>query len=84
MSEPRLSRQERRRLERTAAKLYARQPYLRTLVEAGTADPTLFPPGRVSLVSVVHEDWCPRPSGGICRCEPELAVELLPDVEEGG
>jgi hypothetical protein len=79
MSEtPRLSRQERRRLARVAAKQYVGQPYiLRQL-----ADADAFPRGRVTIANVAHDDWCPRLRGGLCRCEPEIAYETLPVVGE--
>jgi hypothetical protein len=75
-----LSRQERRRLERLAKKAYLRQPY----VARQLADADAFPRGRVTLVSVFHDPWCPRLRGGLCRCDPEIAYEVLPVSEDAG
>jgi hypothetical protein len=75
-----LSRQERRRLERLARKAYLRQPYVaRQLANAKT-----FPRVRVTIANVYHDDWCPRLRGGLCRCDPEIAYEVLPVSEDAG
>ena len=70
MTTPHLTRQERRRLEREAAKAQLRQPYIKPVIAAGKA----MPAGTVSVVEVRHDDWCPKLSGGICRCEPEIVI----------
>ena len=79
----RLTRAERRRLERVRAKARLRQPYLEKQVAAIAADPSLAPRGAVTIVTVMHDARCPRPSGGLCRCDPDLAFETLPPLDGG-
>ncbi|MDP9473384.1 MAG: hypothetical protein M3Q71_22430 [Chloroflexota bacterium] len=75
MSERPLSRQERRRLERIRAKALARQPYIAKQLAAIATDPALTMPGAVTIGHVFHDAWCPRLSGGLCRCNPDLTFE---------
>jgi hypothetical protein len=35
---------------------------------------TLAQPGRVTEARIVHDSWCPRLSGGICACNPEIVL----------
>ena len=32
-------------------------------------------PGEVSIVTVGHDDWCPKLTGGPCRCDADVVVE---------
>jgi hypothetical protein len=32
-------------------------------------------PGKVFLVTVAHDDWCPKLSGGPCRCDADVVLE---------
>jgi hypothetical protein len=32
-------------------------------------------PGKVFLVTVEHDDWCPKLSGGPCRCDADVVLE---------
>jgi hypothetical protein len=74
----RLSRQERRRLERVARKAYLGQPYvLRQL-----ADAHAFLRGHVTIAQIAHDPWCPKLRGGPCRCDPEITDETLPVAGE--
>jgi hypothetical protein len=74
MSDPqRLTRRERRRLERVAAKAHLKQPYILRQLAAADA----FPRGRVTIANVFHDDWCPKLRGGLCRCDPEITYETL-------
>lgn len=70
MTTPHLTRQERRRLERAAAKARLKQPYIKPVVAAGQEQPA----GTVSIVEVRHDDWCPKLQGGICRCNPDIVI----------
>ena len=74
----RLTRTERRRLERARAKARLGQPYLTKQLAAVAADPSLARPGTVTIVRVLHDDWCPKLAGGLCRCDPDLAFEAVP------
>lgn len=75
MSDPtKLSRQQRRALERTRAKQYEQQPYVQ--LQRDVFAPFLEP-GRVYLSDVYHDDWCPFLSGGFCECEPEIVMRRL-------
>lgn len=78
-----LTRQERRRLERERVKAALRQPYLERQLAAVSADPSIAPPGHVSIASVLHDDWCPKLTGGLCRCDPEITFETLPTPKDG-
>lgn len=63
---------------------YVQQPYVRKQLQA-IADGTLpLAPGTITVVSVLHDDWCPKLAGGDCRCDPDLVVERLirPDPAE--
>jgi hypothetical protein len=71
--EHRLTRQERRRLERARAKAYMRQPHIADL--AAEADAGMFQPGTVTTQRVLHDDWCPIFTCGICRCIPDITYE---------
>jgi len=68
MSTPPLTRHERRKLARVAAKARRGQPYIEPIIEAGLAAPA----GTVSIVEVSHDDWCPKLHGGLCRCQPDI------------
>lgn len=78
MTERRLSRQERRRLERVRAKALMRQPYITKQLQALSTDPTLAAPGTLTIGTVFHDEWCPKLSGGLCRCDPDLTFEPTP------
>ena len=77
MGGERLTRQERRRLARVAAKARNRQPYMRGLATIGATQPR----GSLVIVDVGHDDWCPRLRGGLCRCDPDIVVR---DVRASG
>jgi hypothetical protein len=32
-------------------------------------------PGRASIVTIRHDDWCPKLTGGPCRCDADVVVE---------
>ncbi len=65
-----LTRRERRQLERVAAKARRGQPYIESLLAAGAT----LPASSVSIVEVLHDDWCPKLRGGLCRCEPDVVT----------
>jgi len=31
-------------------------------------------PGKVSFVTVGHDDWCPKLNAGPCRCDADVVV----------
>ena len=33
-----------------------------------------FERGKVYDVAVLHDDWCPKLSGGTCACQPDLRI----------
>jgi hypothetical protein len=68
MNDARLTRRERRRLERLARKQYLRQPYLQRQLAAIAADPSLATRGRLA--------------GGFCECDPIISFETLPPAAE--
>ena len=35
--------------------------------------------GKVFIASVLHDDWCRRPDGDRCTCDPDIVYE---EVEE--
>lgn len=35
-------------------------------------------PGAVVELAYRHEDGCPKPSGGACRCDPEVTATIVP------
>ncbi len=70
MATQRLTRHERRKLERVAARAWRGQSYIDPMLEAGLAAPA----GSVSIVEVSHDDWCPKLHGGLCRCEPDIVT----------
>ncbi len=78
MTEQPLSRQERRRLERVRAKAVVRQPYITKQMQALSTNPALAAPGTITIGTVLHDDWCPKLSGGLCRCDPDLTFEPIP------
>jgi hypothetical protein len=78
--EQHLTRQERRRLERVAAKAYLRQPY----VVRQLADADALPRGHITIANIAHDDWCPKLRGGLCRCNPEITYEPLPAAGGAG
>jgi hypothetical protein len=45
------------------------------IVEAGG-----FVPGSVVTLDVLHDDGCPKLTGGACRCEPEYQATINPPV----
>ncbi len=45
---------------------------LHAIVEAAGG----FERGAVVEVRVAHDPDCPKPSGGACRCEPELRIAV--------
>jgi hypothetical protein len=73
VSESRLSRQERRALERARAKAEADQPYISKLYPPEEA----LAPGSVTIALVGHDDWCPKLVGGLCRCNPDVVYERI-------
>jgi len=70
MNTPTLTRRERRQLERVAVKARRGQPYIESLLAAGAT----LPRGSVSIVEVLHDDWCPKMRGGLCRCQPDIVI----------
>ena len=32
-------------------------------------------PGKTSIVTIRHDDWCPKLMGGPCRCDADVVVE---------
>jgi hypothetical protein len=32
-------------------------------------------PGKASIVTIRHDDWCPKLAGGPCRCDADVVVE---------
>lgn len=76
VSEPPLSRQERRQLERAKAKAHLKQPYVDAITVAMADMPRdMVQPGSFNIAHVYHDDWCPALNGGFCRCQPEVAIE---------
>jgi hypothetical protein len=41
----------------------------------------LVPPGGLADVAVYHDDWCRTHRGGYCDCDPEVEVQLLPELD---
>ncbi len=40
--------------------------------------------GRVTIVDVLHDDWCAHFTGDLCDCDPEImATPLARDDEHG-
>ncbi len=70
MNTPSLTRHERRQLQRVAAKARRGQPYIEPMLEGGLTAPA----GSVSIVEVLHDDWCPKLRGGLCRCQPDIVT----------
>jgi hypothetical protein len=71
----RLTRRERRALDRVAAKARARQPYVAPVIEAGQS----APPASLMIVTVSHDSWCPKLAGGLCRCRPDVVPRIVED-----
>lgn len=75
-----LTRQQRRHLERIKVKAAANQPYLRRQLADVAVTPSRFPIGAVTIAHIAHDDWCPKLTGGLCRCEPTILYEVLRDA----
>jgi hypothetical protein len=41
-----------------------------------------IPRGRVALVNVAHDDWCPKLTGGACTCDPDMTATILGRTED--
>jgi hypothetical protein len=41
-------------------------------LDKGTLKPE---PGKVTLLQVLHDDWCNIFTGGKCNCNPEIRLE---------
>lgn len=39
-----------------------------------------YVPGSVVVLDVLHDDVCPKLSGGACRCDPEYQATVSPPV----
>ena len=50
-----------------------RQPYLQPLIKHARS---IAKPGMVTVVTLRHDDDCPKLRGGVCVCEPELEIPL--------
>lgn len=38
-------------------------------------------PGTVQIVNILHDDWCTRPDGGPCTCDPDIQIATREDGE---
>jgi len=47
---------------------------VREIEEHGVAEVKAGQPPGVYLTTVLHDDGCPKLTGGVCRCTPEVRV----------
>jgi hypothetical protein len=50
--------------------------------ELAAVESGLLPAGRVAIVEVAHDAWCPKMQGGACTCEPTMTATILGRTED--
>lgn len=69
-----MSKQNRRLGGKLPPAAYLSQPYVKRLDELVNAGALPYVPGTTAGLLVKHDPDCPRLTGGLCRCTPELEL----------